>query len=254
MFRHNVLAMRKKKNRIPTTEEALATAMRDGDKYYSCISHAITEAKAADKVKLLRWPEVEDDKMRQQQDVLHQHYEMGGPFAKKLDEIGKAYILLRRPQTTYIEDRLKHAVAYLIAELPVLLMGFRHQGQHYCTLTYPTTPQKAALMEANGLWDLLYEIQTFPEYAELRRDLYQVTKTENTHGTILLPIPELKDQHVQPNVKRMLEVDLNEHVQKHNDLNLVTEKVQPKFVGLNSEKTSSIPLRLSFIESEKHIA
>ena len=120
--------------------------------------------------------------------------DLGGLFAEKLDEIGKTYILLRRPRTTHIENRLKHAVAYLIAELPVLLMGFCHQGQHYCTLIYPTTPQKAAAwMEANCLWDFLYEILSFPEFAELKHQLFGITETENIHGTILLPIPDMTE-------------------------------------------------------------
>ena len=113
-------------------------------------------------------------------------------------------------------------------------------------------------MEANCLWDFLYEIQSFPEFAELRHQLFGITETENIHGTILLPISDMKEKidehgHVQQEVKPM--VDLSGHtVEKHHGVKLVTENVRTKLVGPVKEIGSiQNSLQLSGTEKEKNI-
>ena len=79
---------------------------------------------------------------------------------------------------------------YLIEELPVFLTGMLYKGVKYQTMVYPT----GAAHSSFGLAKTIYEVQTLPEFANLRQEIYESSSTVATTGLVVLPmdIPEEK--------------------------------------------------------------
>ena len=90
----------------------------------------------------------------------------------------------RRPTSKSHHIRLPHMVTYLLEELPVFLTGIMHKNVKHQTMVYPT----AAAQSSFGLAKTVYEVQTLPEFANLREEIYHSSSTVSTHGLVVLPI------------------------------------------------------------------
>ena len=94
--RHNVKAMAKLKkgNKMPSDEDALKVALKAGAEYHKFFSESITHLESCQpdnvgKVTLVRWDDIEDDVMKNQQQVIQNHYESSQIFK---DRIGKFHV------------------------------------------------------------------------------------------------------------------------------------------------------------------
>ena len=80
--RHNVKAMTnmKKRNKVPSDEDALNVALKEGDIYHECLSKSIADLESCQpdnvgKITLVRWKDIENEVMKKKQKVIHRHYE-----------------------------------------------------------------------------------------------------------------------------------------------------------------------------------
>ena len=80
--RHNVKAMTnmKKRNKVPSDEDALNVALKEGDIYHECLLKSIEHLESCQpdnigKITLVRWKDIENEVMKKKQKVIHRHYE-----------------------------------------------------------------------------------------------------------------------------------------------------------------------------------
>ena len=86
-----------------------------------------------------------------------------------------------------LKPRLPHLVTYLIEELPLFLTGMLHKGIKYQTMVYSTV-----LEHSSSLAKVVNEVQTLPEFASSREEIYQSSNTVAISGIIGLtytPLP-----------------------------------------------------------------
>ena len=195
--RHNFKAMSKlaKRSKMPTDEEALSASLKAGDEFFQSLSKAISEletnqtAEKRGQIKLVRWGEIEDEKMKSQQDILCNHYENSNEFKARIDKIALDFLMFRRPSSKKHSIRLPYMVSYILEELPSAISGVDYEDKQYSTLVYPTTAEKASQPLSNAIWDLVYDIQTCPEFNDLKKKLVEASGGyESTLGVTLLPL------------------------------------------------------------------
>ena len=79
---------------MPSDEDALKVALKAGAEYHKFFSESITHLESCQpdnvgKVTLVRWDDIEDDVMKNQQQVIQNHYESSQIFK---DRIGKFHV------------------------------------------------------------------------------------------------------------------------------------------------------------------
>ena len=84
--RHNIRVFHSKRKTLIPEDKALETALKAGDEYFDILSLAIKslEPSKADKIKLLRWEDIEGDEMKTQQQIVKNYYEQDGTFKEKI--------------------------------------------------------------------------------------------------------------------------------------------------------------------------
>jgi cytochrome P450 len=207
--RHNVKAMCRNANKPPSEEKALAAALEAGEPFFRFLGEAIQQLEMAkpDKkgwVTLLCWDAVtENEEMRQLQVIIRCYYENASSSLRaRVDQIATDFLQYRRPQSKNHAARLPHMVAYILGELPPLLMGIEHRGQRFTTLLYPTAVSKVSggrgSCLANTLWDLTHDIHTKQQFADLRQELTAAAGgREVIPGVPLLPMELEEEQEVK---------------------------------------------------------
>ena len=100
------------------------------------------------------------------------------------DEIALKFLNYRRPQSKSHGTRLPHIADYILAELPLFVAGIRYGETNYQSLLYPT----ACPGKCDALANLVYEIHTTPEFADLKRDILGASSTVATKGQFVLPM------------------------------------------------------------------
>ena len=110
------------------------------------------------------------------------------------DKIALDFLNHRRPQSKNHETRLPHMVNYILGELPFLIPGVEHNGIHYKTMLYPTAASKAnsGTCMANDVFYLALKIQTGLDYADMKKELLEITPILGSEGVTLLPIDEVE--------------------------------------------------------------
>ena len=200
--RHNFKAMSKlaKRSKMPTDEEALAASLKAGNEFYHYLSTAIQNLEKCQpeshrgQIKLVRWQEIEDKKMKFQQAIIRKHYESSTALKARIDKIALDFLMFRRPTSKKHSTRLPFMVSYILEELPSAIIGLNYEDQHYCTLVYPTTIEKANTPLCNAIWDLVYDIQTCPLFLDLKTEMVEASGGfESTLGVTLLPVEKEND-------------------------------------------------------------
>ena len=194
---HNVKAMwnMKKGRKTPSDEEALSLALEAAAPFREAFTRSLNhlEEERPDKsgwVKLHPWLDIQGEHMRLQQDVAKKHYENGGLLKTRIDEIAVTFLKHRRPMSKNHTARLPHLVAYLLAELPFLLVGAEMNGHHYAGLLYPLAAQALSSPIAMEMFDLIHDIHTLEEFTGLRDQITELTATGKLGlpGVILFPM------------------------------------------------------------------
>ena len=89
---------------MPSDEKAVETALKAGDAYLQIFTRSLnrlkmTEPKKAAKITILRWRDVENETMKNQQAIMHNNYQTNEYFKQKIGNyiyIGQYFIHLMR--------------------------------------------------------------------------------------------------------------------------------------------------------------
>ena len=114
-------------------------------------------------------------RMMLQQNVVKKHYESNGPLKSRIDEIALTFLQHRRPMSKNHTARLPHMVAYLLAELPTLLVGVEMDGQHYAGLLYPMATRALGSPFSMDMFNLKHDIHTMEQFASLKEEITDLT-------------------------------------------------------------------------------
>ena len=194
---HNVKAMwnMKRGRKTPSDEEALNLALEAAAPFHEAFTRSLQqlEEERPDKrgwVRLHPWMDIQGEQMRLQQDVVKKHYENGGLLKTRIDEIALMFLKYRRPMSKNHTARLPHCVAYLLAELPFLLVGVEMDGHHYAGLLYPLAAQAVNSPMAMEIADLKHDIHTLEEFTGLRNEINEFTEAGRlgVPGIMLYPM------------------------------------------------------------------
>lgn len=177
---HNVKAMWKRGRRAPTDEEALSLALEAAVPFHDAFHGSLQqlEEEMPERkgwVRLVRWTDIQGETMTLQQNVVKKHYESNGLLKSRIDEIALTFLQHRRPMSKNHTARLPHMVAYLLVELPTLLVGVEMDGRHYAGLLYPLAARALGSPIAMDMFDLKHDIHTLEEFAGLRKEITELT-------------------------------------------------------------------------------
>lgn len=177
--RHSIMGMQRAAKRSGANEErALREALECGEPYVKAFNKAIGEKRDIAhtvKINLLRWQDVFDGRMFNQEAIARKHYEKNTFLRERVNEIALDFLYHRRPLCKSPSQRIPYFVNYLLCELPIVFFGFIHNGQHYSSLIYATTKETAAGLKAEpkskSIWTLVDDIRNDPEFSELNEEL-----------------------------------------------------------------------------------
>ncbi|KAI0560942.1 hypothetical protein FGB62_96g04 [Gracilaria domingensis] len=176
--RHNIIALKGiGARRRLCVEEATRMALERGNFYFEEISKAMKENKSVadtEKIALVRYRDVIDERKERQEDILHKHYGENMCFRERIDEIAMVFLNERTPNSRYILLRKAHAANFILGELAIFVTGISYKEQRYQTLVYATSTISLAKIKVTTdatLWKLVSDIFKDGLFADLKEEL-----------------------------------------------------------------------------------
>lgn len=113
-------------------------AMREGDSYFRFFERILSKypKEKRDKIKILRWKDIFDDKLKDMYRVLDKEFRENAGFRKKI--LGFVNDYSKRRGRKLDVKRLKYLSDYMLFELPTMISGIEFDGLKYKLLFYPT--------------------------------------------------------------------------------------------------------------------
>ena len=221
-------------------------AIERADEYWNAIKAEIDNLEddaAKEKIKLIRWDDIQDSKYEAQIKIVENHYEKNPILKEKIDTIAEGFIRLRLPQAKSVSQRLPFMVKYITQEMPILVTGHLWQGRHHSLMVYPTdgesianaTDNTAASKEDDkpSMRNLIRDVKNSPLFEDLRKDLIEaVGGYTATTGNVTLPlIAPFTMEQIEPGMKdrptvQGKQVGLKEVIDEKNSFSGTNEAVK----------------------------
>jgi len=177
-------------------------ALERAEEYLQAIQtelNLLEDVNAKNKIKLIRWDDIQDNQYEAQIDIVERHYQTNAVLKQKIDAIAEGFIRLRLPQAKSIEQRLPFMVKYITQEMPILVTGHSWEGMHHSLLVYPTDGESKANAADNtvgsedkdkpSMRNLIRDVKQSPLFEDLRRELIEAGGGyEGAKGNITLPL------------------------------------------------------------------
>ena len=162
---------------------------------------ALEDENANNKIKLIRWADIQDDAYEAKIRIVEKHYQSNPILKEAIDAIARGFLQLRLPQSKSFEKRLPFMVKYITHELPLVATGHFFEGHYHSMMVYPTDGnmnESKGNAEANSknLEDekpsfrkLTRDIKESPLFEDLRKELWDAMGGyKPTPGFVNLPL------------------------------------------------------------------